>query len=120
MIDVTFLLLIYFLVTMVMTAQEDRLDSTLQMEQTQAAGSTDDFEPQLIEVLVLDEAPAYRLGGRVMRDRASLRQAIGGLPTSVPVRLRVHGGVPVAFALAARQVVHDAGFDGATYVPVAP
>jgi biopolymer transport protein ExbD len=117
MIDVTFLLLAYFMLTMVITAREDHLSPTLQTQRESASGEASDFQPQIIEVLVLDGAPAYRLGTRIFRDRAALTAALEGLPRSVGVFVKVYAGVPVGFAVAAIQVGRDAGFEQVTYVP---
>ena len=117
MIDVTFLLLIYFMVTMVLSDQEDHLSPTLQTETEATAGEATDFQPQIIDVMVLDGAPAYRIGSRVMRDRSELAEALAPLPTSVGVFIKVATGVPVGFAVQAIQVSRDAGFDQVTYVP---
>ena len=117
MIDVTFLLLTYFMVTMVLAAQEDHLSPTLQTERDSASGEASDFQPQIIDVLVLDGAPAYRLGTRVIDQRADLADALRDLPTSVGVFINVSDGVPVGFAVAAIQVARDAGFEKVTYVP---
>ena len=117
MIDVTFLLLAYFMLTMVITAREDHLSPTLQTQRESASGEASDFQPQIIEVLILDGAPAYRLGTRVFRDRAALTAALEGLPRSVGVFIKVYAGVPVGFAVAAIQVGRDAGFEQVTYVP---
>ena len=43
MIDVTFLLLLYFLVTTVLSLPEDRLSPTLQSSADSSAGPTSDF-----------------------------------------------------------------------------
>jgi biopolymer transport protein ExbD len=117
MIDVTFLLLIYFMVSMVFEPNEDNLNPTLQTEREAASGAATDFEPQIIEVLPLDGAPAYRIGARVLRSRADLVAAVDGLPRSVGVFVNVSSGVEVAFAAQAIQVVRDAGFEQVTYVP---
>jgi len=118
MIDVTFLLLIYFMITTVLREQEDHLSPTLQTQSESASGEASDFQPQVIDVLVLDGAPSYRLGTRVMRRRDELAAALAPLPRSVGVFIKVSAGVPVGFAVAALQVSHDAGFEQVTYVPV--
>jgi biopolymer transport protein ExbD len=117
MIDVTFLLLIYFMVAMVLAENEDHLSPTLQTQQTKESGSEQDFQPQVIEVLVLEGAPAYRLGDRVFREREGLRAALDPLPKSVGVFVHVFDGVSVGFAVASIQVARDAGFEQVTYVP---
>ncbi len=117
MIDVTFLLLIYFMVSVVMTAREDHLSPTLQTERESVAGEASDFQPQIIEVLVLEGTPTYRLGPRAFQARAELAAALEELPRSVGIFVNVFDGVPVGFAVAAIQVARDAGFEQVTYVP---
>lgn len=117
MIDVTFLLLIYFMVAMVLALNEDHLSPTLQTRRDAASGAASDFQPQVLEVLVLDGAPAYRLGDLVLRDRGALQDALAPLPKSVGVFVQVFDGVSVGFAVAAIQVARDAGFEQVTYVP---
>ncbi|NNF45111.1 MAG: biopolymer transporter ExbD [Phycisphaerales bacterium] len=117
MIDVTFLLLIYFMVTMVMAEQEDRLSPTLQTQSEQSSGAATDFQPQIIRVRMSGDAPAYHLGGRILPDRDGLQAALEPLPKSVGVFVEVHDGVPVGFAVTAIQVARDAGFEQVTYVP---
>jgi biopolymer transport protein ExbD len=118
MIDVTFLLLIYFMVTTVLAAREDHLSPTLQTQRESASGDASDFQPQIIDILDLEGAPVYRLGARVLRDRTALAEALAELPKSVGVFCKVHDGVPVGFVAAAMQVARDAGFEQVTYVPV--
>jgi biopolymer transport protein ExbD len=117
MIDVTFLLLAYFMLTMVLTAREDHLSPTLQTQRDTLSGEASDFQPQVIEVLVLDGAPAYRLGARRFRTREELAAALEGLPTEVGVFIKVFDGVEVGYAVAALQLARDAGFEQVTYVP---
>lgn len=117
MIDVTFLLLVYFMVTTVMAKQEDRLSPTLQTETDSASGEASDFQPQIVDVLMVEGAPAYQLGSKLMRDQQSLREALNGLPKSAGVFIHVQNKLPVGFAVAAIQAARDAGFDQVTYVP---
>ena len=117
MIDVTFLLLVYFMIATVIAQQEDKLSPTLQTEQEDSAGQASDFTPQVIEVVVLDGQPAYRLGTRVMRERRALYDAIEKLPKDQGVFVKVADNVSVGFAVAAVQACRDAGFEQVTYVP---
>ena len=82
MIDVTFLLLIYFIVTTVLARPEDRLSPTLQTERETVDAQMSDFQPQIVEVLMIEGAPAFRLGTQIMRDKASLAAAMKPLPKS--------------------------------------
>ncbi len=117
MIDVTFLLLIYFMVTTVLAKPEDRLSPTLQTQQPVTADQASDFQPQIVEVVLLDGQPAYRLGGSVFRTRGELSEALSALPVSVGVVIQVVDPVPVGVAVGAFQAARDAGFEQVTYVP---
>lgn len=117
MIDVTFLLLIYFMVTTVLAKQEDRLSPTLQTEREKPTGEQSDFQPQIIKVMNVDGEPVYRLGPRLLREVRELREALAGLPKAAGVFVHVHDNVSVGFAVAAIQAARDAGFDQVTYVP---
>ncbi|MCZ6834687.1 MAG: biopolymer transporter ExbD [Planctomycetota bacterium] len=117
MIDVTFLLLIYFLVTTVLAKQEDRLSPTLQTESESASGELSDFQPQIVKVMNIDGAPGYQLGPNVFRTKEDLARTLGGLPKTAGVFIHVHNDLPVGFAVAAIQAARDAGFDQVTYVP---
>ncbi len=117
MIDVTFLLLLYFLVTTVLARPEDRLSPTLQTQSETAAGPTADFQPQVLDVLMSDGAAVYRLGTRIIADRASLVPALESLHKPSGLFIQVFDDVPVGAAAAALQAGRDAGFEQVTYVP---
>lgn len=117
MIDCTFLLLAYFLLTMVVLEPEDQLSPNLHADKTAAAGAISDFQPQIVDVVVLDSGPMYLLGERAFQDKASLRSALKELATDAGLFVRVHPGPTVGFAAAAMQAGRDAGFAEITYVP---
>ncbi len=117
MIDCTFLLLAYFLLTMVVLDPEDQLSSNLKMDRTSSSGLASDFQPQIVEVRMLDSVPSYLLGDRVFTERDGLTQALEGLETESDLFIRVHSGPTVGFAAAAMQAGQDAGFSSVTYVP---
>ncbi|MAB82532.1 MAG: hypothetical protein CMJ24_03730 [Phycisphaerae bacterium] len=117
MIDVTFLLLVYFIVSTVMARPEDQLTSAIQTRDADSAGAQIDYQPQVIEVVRLDGRPTYVLGDRMLDDLGSLTEVIRGLPKEIGVFVRVSPGIPVEFALAAVQACRDAGFQQVTYVP---
>jgi len=117
MIDVTFLLLIYFLVTMVLAPDEDRLDPLLQTATDAGGGPSPDILPQRIEVGIFEGQPAYRIGMRVTADRRELAEVLAALPRTADILIDVSDQVSVGFAVTALQVAHDAGFERVTYVP---
>jgi len=118
MIDVTFLLLIYFIVTTVFTPPEDVLSPALKVEEG-TSSQEQDFEPQIVTVVLRDSKPAYILGEQVIRDRLQFAELINKLPREPGIIIRVQDDVPVGFAVAAIQESRNAGFERVTYVPAA-
>ncbi len=117
MIDISFLLLFYFLMASILEEPENRLSSGLQTQSANAASAAGDFQTQVVEVREMDGVPAYRIGQRVCRDRAELIAALQPLPKSSGMFVKVFDRVDVGFAVAAVQVAHDVGFEQVTYVP---
>lgn len=117
MIDVSFILLFYFLMATMLEDRENRLSTGLQTQSAETAKSAGDFQTQVIEVRYLDAAPAYKIGERLCRDRAALGSALESLPKSSGIFVKVYDNVAVEFAVAAIQVARDAGFEQVTYVP---
>lgn len=117
MIDATFLLLAFFLFTTGMTLPESRLSPNITADRTSAGAKASDFQPQVVEVLLGDAGPEFRLGPRTFRDRAALTAALKELEKSAGLFVRVSKGPTVGFATTAIQAGHDAGFTQVTYVP---
>lgn len=116
MIDVSFLLLFYFMVASMLGDRETRLSTNLQT-QSGGSGSVGDFQTQNIEVRMVDAAPAYVVGTNVCRGREQLLAVLAPLPKSAGAFVKVSDDVNVGFAVTAVQTAHDAGFDKVTYVP---
>src|SRR5688500_1855766 len=85
MIDVSFLLLFYFMVATMLQDRETRLSTGLQTQSPGAAGAVGDFQTQNIEVRMVEGASAYVLGTRALRDRAELAAALQPLPKGAGV-----------------------------------
>jgi len=117
MIDVSFLLLFYFMVATMIHDRENRLSAGVQTQSQGAPGSVGDFQAQNVEVRTVEGAAAYLLGDRVCRDRGELAAALQPLPKKAGVFVKVFDDVDVGFAVAAVQVAHDVGFEQVTYVP---
>jgi len=115
MIDVIFLLLIFFMTTSTLAIPESQLSSALQTRRD--AGQAADFQPIIVEAVQVAGAPAFRLGERVFRDPLELRRALRELPREQGVFFRVESGVSVGWIAAGVQACRDAGFTKVTYVP---
>lgn len=116
MIDVVFLLLFFFMATTTLSSPESRLSTGLQTERDESAKAAD-FQPQIIEARLVDGAPAFVLGQRVFRDKASLTTTLRELPKEAGIFVRVFGDVRVDWVAAALQACEDAGFARVNYVP---
>jgi biopolymer transport protein ExbD len=114
MIDCTFLLLAYFIVTTAGQRREAALQADLGAERRASAG---DFAPQIVDVEGAPDAPLFRIGGRAFPDQAALTDALRALPKEPGLHVRVHDGPSVASAAAAMQAGADAGFRRVVYVP---
>jgi len=117
MIDVSFLLLFYFMVGTMLDDRETRLSAGLLTQSSKAVGPTADLQNQSIEVRNIDSQPVYQVGSRTCADRASLAAVLAPLPKESGILVKVSDGVDVGFAVAALQVARDAGFQQVTYVP---
>ncbi len=116
MIDVIFLLLIYFFVTNTAQPPESELAPALQAQRV-AGGGAADFQPQIIDVIPVAGQPAFRVGSRTMRTKEELRAVLEALPQEGGLFVRGHGAVSTEWATAALQAARDAGFLAVTYVP---
>lgn len=116
MIDVIFLLLIYFFMTTTRTPPESELIPALQAQRVEGGGAAD-FQPQVVDVLMLNDAPAYRIGGRTLRSRGDLDAVLSELPQEGGLFIRGAGDAPTGWAAGAIQSGRDAGFLAVTYVP---
>jgi biopolymer transport protein ExbD len=114
MLDATFLLLAYFLVTAATEPRESRLESSLALAGEPRAA---DLEPAVLEVAIEGGATVFRLGQRVLRDPASLREALGRLDPESPIRLLVRPEPRVEAVASALQAIEDAGFREVAYAP---
>lgn len=116
MIDVIFLLLIFFLLSTSYSPPESELIPSLQSEQVEG-GSSADFQPQIVEVDFFGGQPGFRIAGRVLRSKAELRDLLAELPREGGVFVEGADRVSVRWATAALQACRDAGYEKVTYVP---
>lgn len=114
MIDVFFLLLVYFIVSTTLAQPEDELAAALR-QQTENA-SVSDLQPQSVEVRRTDLDVVYVIGGRTVKSQEELTAILRELPKEAGVFLRVNDDAPVWAAAAALQACHDAGYEKLTYV----
>lgn len=114
LIDVVFLLLIYFMLTQTISLNEGELSSALQTQQ--GGGRAADLIPQIVDVSLDGGAPAFLVGERLVRTRQDLTLLLRGLPKEGGVFVRADDAAPVSGVATALQAAHDAGFKRVSYV----
>ena len=115
MIDVVFLLLVYFLVTSSFSEPEKELPSSLKTEGGGVRAS--DLQPQIVEIERAGNAIVYRLGSRQLSSRADLRAVLEALPKEPGIAIKAARGVPVESIALVLQEAETAGFTRRSYVP---
>ncbi|PHQ82502.1 MAG: hypothetical protein COB69_01810 [Phycisphaera sp.] len=114
MIDVFFLLLVYFIVSTTLAMPEDELSAALRQESKEASAS--DLQPQLVHVIPGDSSPIFIVGNQRLTTQEQLTELLSKLPKEAGVFLSVDDAAPVWAAAAALQACHDAGYEKLTYV----
>ena len=119
MIDVVFLLLIFFLVNVGYHRAERELDSGIQ---TEASGkSRSPLEPVIVEI-VREGAGEFRmqLGSRQFDDPAELTRVLSQMRGAGGAFVKAGDDAPFALAAAAIQACYDSGYLNVSYIPAAP
>jgi biopolymer transport protein ExbD len=115
MIDVVFLLLVFFLVTADFAKKENKLPSALQ---TEGGGvSSSDLQPQIIQISLQEQQIVYTIGQVRCADRASLESVLIQLPRDPGVAIKSAPDVPIQAVATALQAARNAGFARRSYVP---
>ncbi len=115
MIDVVFLLLVFFLVTSNFAQDEHKLPATLQTEG--GGAQSEDLEPQVIEISVQAGKPIYMIGEVIVHDKLSLISMLRRLPKEPGIAIRSAPNAPISAIAVALQAARDAGFQKRSYVP---
>lgn len=118
MIDVVFLLLIFFMVTTSWSKAERELDSGIQVQKAANRQAVRDLEPARVDVEIVDGRVVYRLGGRGFESLDELTGVLVAFPNKGEgAVVRVSGAVPFEYAASAIQACKSAGFSRVSYVP---
>lgn len=118
MIDVVFLLLIFFMVTSSFVKTERDLDSTIKVNEKSAAQASD-LEPAIVEIVPGGSGYVYRIGSRELVSQGELTDVLRAFPNKFDgAFVRVSAGAPFRMAAAAIQACKDADFVAVSYVPM--
>jgi len=115
MIDIVFLLLIFFIVTTSLALPEAKLSPALQKNERETTSV--DYSPQVVRVSTVNGRSLYRLGSRVIEDRRELTAVLRELQLDLGIFVQVDDNASVEAAATAIQCCRDAGFEKVTYVP---
>ncbi len=114
MIDVFFLLLVYFLTSATITPPEEELAAALSAERTDASAAN--LEPQVVVVGNRSVGAPFTVSGVSIATQAELTRLLTGLPKEPGVFVRADDAARVSDVAAALQSCNDAGFERITYV----
>jgi len=118
MIDVVFLLLIFFLVTTTFIQPERQLDSNIRVEKAEAGFQEDDLEPAILDLFVVEERVIYQFGARQTSKLEELQRVLENFDNkSDGGFVRVGFGVAFDHAAKAIGLFKASGFTHVSYLP---
>jgi len=119
MIDVVFLLLIFFMTTASFVRTERDLDSAIKVNSRSASQAASDLEPAIVQVVPGGGGFVYKLGTREITSEQELEQVLRQFENKADgAFVRVADQAPFAMAAAAIQACKDAGFLVVSYIPL--
>jgi biopolymer transport protein ExbD len=119
MIDVVFLLLIFFMITSAFIETERNLDSAIEVRDRSAQESQSNLEPAIVEIVQSGGRHVYKVGAREMTDDAELQALLAQFPDKLQgAFVRVSDDAPFRMAAAAIQAAKSSGFVVVTYIPL--
>lgn len=118
MIDVVFLLLIFFMVTSSFHKAERELDPAVKVQRA-ATAATADIAPAMVDVVRGESGFIYRLGGRELTSTEQLTELLAQLDNKLNgAVVRAADDAPFEMAASAVQACKSAGYALVSYVPL--
>lgn len=118
MIDVTFLLLIFFMITASFTKTERELDPQMKVNKQAPTTKQSQVEPAIIDLVKTETGFAMKLGGREFTTVPELSTVLRQLDNKGDgAFVRVPPDAPFELAASAIQACKTAGFPFVSYVP---
>jgi biopolymer transport protein ExbD len=119
MIDVIFLLLIFFMVNASFHLTERNLESAIQTKSQTASPARANLEPVIVEIVPVGGDYAFKVGGRQIDSAPELAEVLRQFPNKGDgAFVRVNDDAPFRMAAAAIQACSDAGFVSVSYIPI--
>ena len=118
MIDVVFLLLIFFMVTTSFRQTERELDPAVKSQQLAGQSSENNFEPIIVEVVVAGAATVYRVGSATYETETELRTILRQFGNkSDGAYVKAADNASYGAAARALQACKSAGFAAVSFIP---
>ncbi len=119
MIDVVFLLLIFFMVTSSFVQTERNLDPAIRVERPSPTEAVSDLQPAIVDIVRGDTGFRYQLGMRRFESVADLLEVLRLFDNKRDgAFVRVGDDVPFGMAAAAIQACKEARFVPVSYLPI--
>lgn len=117
LIDVVLFLLLYFMIAGTLSGEEAQLSSSLRTDRP-GKGKGSNLVNQILYVESAGGGGTrFRLGDRVVTDKAGLAGLLRQLPKDSGINVKVAPQVTVEAAASALQACRDGGFEKVSYVP---
>lgn len=119
MIDVVFLLLIFFIVTASFTKTERELDAVTKVNEKSAASAKTDLEPAIIVLTEADGKWVFQIGSNNIPTFTELEEVLNKFPNKADgAFVRAPDKAPYRMAAEAIQACKNADFPGVSYIPL--
>ncbi len=119
MIDVVFLLLIFFLVTTTFVTPERQIKSNIKVQNQSTATRPSDLDPAVIDVVQLNGKSVYKLGAITTNDIDELKKTLEAFENKFDgAFVRVSDDVEFGKAALAVNACKQAGFSLVSYIPL--
>ncbi|MFT7632778.1 MAG: biopolymer transport protein ExbD [Mariniblastus sp.] len=119
MIDVVFLLLIFFIVTTTFIRPEREVVSGIKVNEQRAADQPSNLEPAIVDIVMQNSQALFRIGALRTNDLEEVKTLLNGFEIkSEGAFVRVAGNVPYEAAAQAIGACHASGFASVSYLPL--
>lgn len=118
MIDVVFLLLIFFLVTTTFIEPEKQLLSNIAVEQTNSGLQMNDLEPAIVDIYSVGNTILFQMGAVKTSDPERLVKIAASFPNKTEGGfVRVNKNVPFETVAQVIGLLKSNGFENVSYLP---
>ena len=119
MIDVVFLLLIFFIVTSTFVKPEKEYRPTIQVNDKSAASKSSDLEKAIVDIVMEGDEYVFQVGGVKTADDDKLVEILRGFGDKTQgAFVRAPDGAKFNLPARAHAACRKAGFPAVTYVPM--